>query len=104
MSITGSDTDSLHLARAIQLAEGGRGQVSPNPLVGAVLAHGEQVIGEGFHRALGSPHAEVEAIRAADGHDLGGATLYVSLPPGPDAAVHGRDRYRRDPPPGRSLR
>ncbi len=81
MSVTGSDIDSLHLARAIELAEGGRGQVSPNPLVGAVLADGETVIGEGFHRAVGSAHAEVEAIRAAAGQDLDRATLYVSLEP-----------------------
>lgn len=81
MSVTGSDIDSLHLARAIQLAEQGRGQVSPNPMVGAVLADGETVIGEGFHRAAGSAHAEVEAIRAAHGHDLERATLYVSLEP-----------------------
>ena len=81
MSVTGSDIDSLHLARAIELAEGGRGHVSPNPMVGAVLADGEAVIGEGFHRAVGSAHAEVEAIRAADGRDLDGATLYVSLEP-----------------------
>jgi diaminohydroxyphosphoribosylaminopyrimidine deaminase / 5-amino-6-(5-phosphoribosylamino)uracil reductase len=78
---TGADTDRLHLARAIELAERGRGQVSPNPLVGAVLAAGDRVIGEGFHRALGSPHAEVEAIAAADGHDLSNTTLYVSLEP-----------------------
>jgi diaminohydroxyphosphoribosylaminopyrimidine deaminase/5-amino-6-(5-phosphoribosylamino)uracil reductase len=81
MSVTGSDIDSLHLARAIELAEGGRGQVSPNPLVGAVLADGETVIGEGFHRAVGSAHAEVEAIRAAGDRDLDRATLYVSLEP-----------------------
>lgn len=81
MTITRADTDSLHLARAIELAEGGRGQVSPNPLVGAVLADGDLVIGEGFHRALGAPHAEVEAIAAAAGHDLTGVTLYVSLEP-----------------------
>jgi diaminohydroxyphosphoribosylaminopyrimidine deaminase / 5-amino-6-(5-phosphoribosylamino)uracil reductase len=81
MTITSADIDSLHLARAIKLAEGGRGHVSPNPLVGAVLASGERVIGEGFHRAIGSPHAEVEAIAAADGHDLAGSTLYVSLEP-----------------------
>jgi diaminohydroxyphosphoribosylaminopyrimidine deaminase/5-amino-6-(5-phosphoribosylamino)uracil reductase len=81
MTITGADTDRLHLARAIELAERGRGQVSPNPLVGAVLAAGDRVIGEGFHRALGSPHAEVEAIAAADGHDLSNTTLYVSLEP-----------------------
>jgi diaminohydroxyphosphoribosylaminopyrimidine deaminase/5-amino-6-(5-phosphoribosylamino)uracil reductase len=81
MTPTDADTDRRHLARAIELAEQGRGQVSPNPLVGAVLANTDGVIGEGFHRALGSPHAEVEAIRAADGRDLSQATLYVSLEP-----------------------
>jgi diaminohydroxyphosphoribosylaminopyrimidine deaminase / 5-amino-6-(5-phosphoribosylamino)uracil reductase len=76
-----TDIDRLHLARAIELAEGGRGKVSPNPLVGAVIGRHEEVLGEGFHQALGAPHAEVEAIRAAEGYDLGGATLYVSLEP-----------------------
>ena len=76
-----SDSDRRHLARAIEIAEQGRGRVSPNPLVGAVIADGEQVIGEGFHGALGGPHAEVQAIRAAGGAALGGATLYVSLEP-----------------------
>jgi diaminohydroxyphosphoribosylaminopyrimidine deaminase / 5-amino-6-(5-phosphoribosylamino)uracil reductase len=76
-----ADNDRRHLARAIELAEGGRGRVSPNPLVGAVIGRHEEVLGEGFHQALGSPHAEIEAIRAAEGQDLGGATLYVSLEP-----------------------
>ena len=60
-----TEIDQRHLARAIELAEQGRGQVSPNPLVGAVIGRQETVIGEGFHRALGEPHAEVEAIRSA---------------------------------------
>ncbi|MBV9003701.1 MAG: bifunctional diaminohydroxyphosphoribosylaminopyrimidine deaminase/5-amino-6-(5-phosphoribosylamino)uracil reductase RibD [Solirubrobacterales bacterium] len=76
-----TETDRLHLARAIELAEGGRGRVSPNPLVGAVITQEGKVLGEGFHAALGGPHAEVEAIAAALGHDLHGATLYVSLEP-----------------------
>jgi diaminohydroxyphosphoribosylaminopyrimidine deaminase / 5-amino-6-(5-phosphoribosylamino)uracil reductase len=76
-----TDIDRRHLARAIDLAERGRGRVSPNPLVGAVIGRQEEVLGEGFHRMLGGPHAEVEAIEAAAGHDLGGATLYVSLEP-----------------------
>src|SRR2546423_15302815 len=76
-----TEFDRLHLARAIGLAEQGRGAVSPNPLVGAVLGRGDEIIAEGFHRALGSPHAEVEAIRSAGGTDLRGATLYVSLEP-----------------------
>src|SRR5579862_9135355 len=75
------EVDRRHLARAIELAEQGRGQVSPNPLVGAVIGRSDEVIGEGFHRALGEPHAEIEAIRAADGADLDGATMYVSLEP-----------------------
>jgi diaminohydroxyphosphoribosylaminopyrimidine deaminase/5-amino-6-(5-phosphoribosylamino)uracil reductase len=76
-----TDIDRRHLARAIKLAEGGRGRVSPNPLVGAVIGRSDEVLGEGFHQALGGPHAEVEAIEAASGHDLVGATLYVSLEP-----------------------
>jgi diaminohydroxyphosphoribosylaminopyrimidine deaminase/5-amino-6-(5-phosphoribosylamino)uracil reductase len=73
--------DRHHLIRAIELAERGRGSVSPNPLVGAVLGRRDQVIGEGFHRAAGEPHAEVEAIRNAAGADLTEATLYISLEP-----------------------
>jgi diaminohydroxyphosphoribosylaminopyrimidine deaminase/5-amino-6-(5-phosphoribosylamino)uracil reductase len=80
-------TDHRHLARAIELAEQGRGQVSPNPLVGAVIGRDVEVISEGYHRALGSPHAEVEAIRAAGERDMVGATMYVSLEP---CCHHGR--------------
>ncbi|MGA9859557.1 MAG: bifunctional diaminohydroxyphosphoribosylaminopyrimidine deaminase/5-amino-6-(5-phosphoribosylamino)uracil reductase RibD [Solirubrobacteraceae bacterium] len=78
---TVADTDRRHLARAIEIAEQGRGRVSPNPLVGAVIADGDGPIGEGFHAELGGPHAEVQAIRAAGDRDLTGATLYVSLEP-----------------------
>ncbi len=80
MSAT-TEIDRRHLARAIDLARGGSGRVSPNPLVGAVIGREDEVLGEGFHEALGGPHAEVEAIRDADGSDLTGATLYVSLEP-----------------------
>src|ERR1039458_5659316 len=76
-----ADIDRRHLARAIDLAERGRGNVSPNPLVGAVLADEHGMIAEGFHSASGSAHAEVEAIRAAGGRDLAASTLYVSLEP-----------------------
>jgi diaminohydroxyphosphoribosylaminopyrimidine deaminase/5-amino-6-(5-phosphoribosylamino)uracil reductase len=82
-----TDTDLRHLARAIELAEQGRGHVSPNPLVGAVISRDGEALGEGFHRALGAPHAEVEAINAAEGADLEGATLYVSVEP---CCHHGR--------------
>jgi len=76
-----TDTDQLHLARAIELARGGLGRVSPNPLVGAVITRDGRVLGEGFHAEFGGPHAEVAAIEACDGADLEGATLYVSLEP-----------------------
>jgi diaminohydroxyphosphoribosylaminopyrimidine deaminase/5-amino-6-(5-phosphoribosylamino)uracil reductase len=75
-----TDTDRRLLARAVELAEGGRGRASPNPMVGAVVAIDDEVVGEGFHTEAGAPHAEVEAIRDAD-RDLHGATLYVSLEP-----------------------
>src|SRR5829696_2183047 len=74
-------TDQVHLRRALELAEGGRGMVSPNPLVGAVIVRDGQVLGEGFHAELGGPHAERAAIANCGLQDLGGATLYVSLEP-----------------------
>ena len=75
--------DRLHLQRALELAEGGRGKVSPNPLVGAVLVRDSEPIGEGFHAQLGGPHAEVAALDdcRAKGDDPAGATLYVTLEP-----------------------
>ena len=82
-----TDTDRRHLARAIELAEEGRGRVSPNPLVGAVICRDGELIGEGFHRALGAPHAEVEAIHSAGDAELTGSTMYVSLEP---CCHHGR--------------
>jgi diaminohydroxyphosphoribosylaminopyrimidine deaminase / 5-amino-6-(5-phosphoribosylamino)uracil reductase len=82
-----TDIDRRHLARAIEIAEQGRGRVSPNPLVGAVIADPDGVIGEGFHGMLGGPHAEVAAIAATAGADLQRATLYVSLEP---CCHHGR--------------
>ena len=73
-------TDHAHLARAIELAEGGRGRTTPNPLVGAVVVKDGAVIGEGFHTAYGRLHAEREALGACT-TDPRGATLYVSLEP-----------------------
>jgi diaminohydroxyphosphoribosylaminopyrimidine deaminase / 5-amino-6-(5-phosphoribosylamino)uracil reductase len=74
-------TDAEHLARAIELAEGGRGHTTPNPLVGAVVVRDGQVLGEGYHAAYGAPHAERAALAACGGADTAGATLYVSLEP-----------------------
>jgi diaminohydroxyphosphoribosylaminopyrimidine deaminase/5-amino-6-(5-phosphoribosylamino)uracil reductase len=79
-------TDQVHLSRAIELAEGGLGRVSPNPLVGAVVVRDGEVIGEGYHQAVGKLHAEREALAACTA-DPRGATLYVSLEP---CAHHGR--------------
>jgi diaminohydroxyphosphoribosylaminopyrimidine deaminase/5-amino-6-(5-phosphoribosylamino)uracil reductase len=73
-------TDGAWMARAVALAEGGRGATSPNPMVGAVLVRDGRVVGEGFHRAAGRAHAEVVALAAA-GAAAAGATCYVSLEP-----------------------
>jgi diaminohydroxyphosphoribosylaminopyrimidine deaminase/5-amino-6-(5-phosphoribosylamino)uracil reductase len=82
-----TDVDHAHLARAIELAERGAGRVSPNPVVGAVIARDGAVLGEGWHERFGGPHAEVNAIAACDGADLAGTTMYVSLEP---CCHHGR--------------
>jgi diaminohydroxyphosphoribosylaminopyrimidine deaminase/5-amino-6-(5-phosphoribosylamino)uracil reductase len=76
-----TDTDALHLTRAIELARNGEGAVKPNPVVGAVVARDGEVLGEGWHREYGGAHAEVNAIEACGMEDLGDATLYVSLEP-----------------------
>jgi len=82
-------TDESFLRRALQLARRGLGRTSPNPMVGAVLVRGGKVIGEGWHRRAGLPHAEVEALRdaARRGEQARGATLYVTLEP---CCTHGR--------------
>jgi diaminohydroxyphosphoribosylaminopyrimidine deaminase / 5-amino-6-(5-phosphoribosylamino)uracil reductase len=76
-------TDATHLRRALELAEGGRGRVSPNPMVGAAIVRDAGVIGEGFHAELGGLHAERAALEdcRARGEDPAGATLYLSLEP-----------------------
>src|SRR5437868_4336819 len=73
-------TDALWMKRALELAERGRGQVEPNPLVGAVVVRDGQVVGEGWHQHYGAAHAEVNALAEA-GHAARGATLYVTLEP-----------------------
>ena len=75
--------------RALELAERGRGTTHPNPVVGAVVVAGHEVVGEGWHQRAGSPHAEVVALEAA-GDRTRGATLYVTLEP----CAH----YGRTPP------
>jgi diaminohydroxyphosphoribosylaminopyrimidine deaminase/5-amino-6-(5-phosphoribosylamino)uracil reductase len=72
--------DQKYMQMALNLAIRGEGYTSPNPMVGAVVVKGGQVVGEGFHEVVGGPHAEVNAINAA-GKDAAGATLYVTLEP-----------------------
>ncbi len=73
-------TDEDYMRMALELAARGRGATSPNPMVGAVVVAGGDVVGSGYHRFAGGPHAEVYAIDAA-GAQAAGATLYVSLEP-----------------------
>jgi diaminohydroxyphosphoribosylaminopyrimidine deaminase / 5-amino-6-(5-phosphoribosylamino)uracil reductase len=77
---TEREPDEAWMARAVALAEEGRGRVSPNPMVGAVLVRDGRVVGEGFHAAAGRPHAEAMALAAA-GELARGATCYVTLEP-----------------------
>jgi len=68
------------MKRALELARRAAGDTSPNPLVGAVIVKDGRIIGEGYHRRAGLPHAEIEALRRA-GRAARGATLYVTLEP-----------------------
>lgn len=81
-----SADDSRFMAEAIQLAQLGRYTTSPNPNVGAIVVKNGKVIGRGYHRQAGSPHAEVFALREA-GSAANGATCYVTLEP---CSHHGR--------------
>lgn len=72
------------MARALQLAANGRGHVSPNPMVGAVIVCDGKIIGEGWHRRFGGPHAEVNAVRSVSDTDRAlfpQSTMYVTLEP-----------------------
>jgi diaminohydroxyphosphoribosylaminopyrimidine deaminase/5-amino-6-(5-phosphoribosylamino)uracil reductase len=75
-----TEFDRHWMARALQLAAGGRGYVEPNPLVGAVIIRDNEMVGEGWHQRFGEAHAEVNALEAA-GEMARGATLYVTLEP-----------------------
>lgn len=68
------------LRRALRLAARGRYRTAPNPMVGAVLLHGDRVVGTGWHRRAGGPHAEIDALRGSGGAAVG-ATLCVTLEP-----------------------
>jgi diaminohydroxyphosphoribosylaminopyrimidine deaminase/5-amino-6-(5-phosphoribosylamino)uracil reductase len=72
--------DQTYMRRALDLAAQGLGRVEPNPMVGAVVVQGGEIVGEGYHQRFGGPHAEVFALQAA-GPRARGAELFVSLEP-----------------------
>lgn len=74
--------DEKYMLRALELAENGRGNVSPNPMVGCVVVYEDRIIGEGWHQVYGGPHAEVNAIDAVEDKSLlTSSTIYVNLEP-----------------------
>jgi diaminohydroxyphosphoribosylaminopyrimidine deaminase/5-amino-6-(5-phosphoribosylamino)uracil reductase len=83
------ENNFARLRLALRLARRGTGATSPNPMVGAVLVKNGKIIGRGWHRRAGGPHAEIEALRDAQkkGNATGGATLFVTLEP---CCTHGR--------------
>jgi diaminohydroxyphosphoribosylaminopyrimidine deaminase/5-amino-6-(5-phosphoribosylamino)uracil reductase len=80
MSKAVSQADQRFMREALDLAERGRGQTRPNPVVGALLVRGGRVLARGYHRRAGLPHAEIEAL-SRKGVRAQGATLYVTLEP-----------------------
>ncbi|MBI4975025.1 MAG: bifunctional diaminohydroxyphosphoribosylaminopyrimidine deaminase/5-amino-6-(5-phosphoribosylamino)uracil reductase RibD, partial [Candidatus Omnitrophica bacterium] len=81
--------DERYMRIAIDLAKKAEGKVSPNPIVGAVIVRNGLVIGRGYHKGPGLPHAEINALRRA-GSRAKGASLYISLEP--------CDHFGRTPP------
>jgi diaminohydroxyphosphoribosylaminopyrimidine deaminase/5-amino-6-(5-phosphoribosylamino)uracil reductase len=81
----GRKLDEVFMRLAIREARKGLGKTHPNPAVGAVLVRNDQLISKGWHRAAGSAHAEIEALRKAP--KPAGCTLYVTLEP---CSTHGR--------------
>jgi diaminohydroxyphosphoribosylaminopyrimidine deaminase/5-amino-6-(5-phosphoribosylamino)uracil reductase len=75
-----SKEDIKYMKRALKLAEKGEARVSPNPMVGAVVVKNGRIVGEGYHKFYGGPHAEVYALEAA-GEEALGADIYVTLEP-----------------------
>lgn len=88
------NTDEQFMRQALSLARRGLGSTSPNPVVGALVVKEGRIIGSGYHKRAGAPHAEIEAIGRA-GNGARGATLYVTLEP-----CH---HYGRTPPCTRAI-
>jgi diaminohydroxyphosphoribosylaminopyrimidine deaminase/5-amino-6-(5-phosphoribosylamino)uracil reductase len=80
-------TDEHWMTLALAEARKGIGKTAPNPPVGAVIVKNAELLGKGFHRAAGQPHAERDALANAAGKDLRGATIYITLEP---CSTHGR--------------
>jgi diaminohydroxyphosphoribosylaminopyrimidine deaminase/5-amino-6-(5-phosphoribosylamino)uracil reductase len=76
-----SINDDAWMQRALELARKGEGRTRPNPPVGAVLVKSGRMLGEGYHRKAGGPHAEVDALKGLTLDKTRGATLYVTLEP-----------------------
>jgi diaminohydroxyphosphoribosylaminopyrimidine deaminase/5-amino-6-(5-phosphoribosylamino)uracil reductase len=75
-------TDESFMFRCLELARMGRNRVTPNPMVGALVVHNNQIIGEGYHREFGQPHAEVNALNSVKNKALlSESTMYVNLEP-----------------------
>jgi len=72
--------DEFYMKEALRLARKGLGSVSPNPMVGALVVEGDKIIGRGYHKKFGGPHAEVNALESVKGKPKG-STLYVTLEP-----------------------
>ncbi len=81
-----TNREETYMRRAIELASRARGMTSPNPMVGAVIVKGGNIIGEGYHHETGRPHAEIEALKQA-GSSAHGASMFVTLEP---CCHHGR--------------
>ena len=74
--------DEFYLSKCIEIAKKGKGQVSPNPLVGCVIVYKNKIIGQGYHQRYGESHAEINAINSVKNKDLlPKSTLFVNLEP-----------------------
>lgn len=82
MAGTGKDIRLLYMRRCLELASGAQGYTASNPMVGSVIVYNGRIIGEGYHRKFGMPHAEVNAINSVkDRRLLKESTIYVNLEP-----------------------
>ncbi len=86
MAETFTPDEQNYMKRALRLAARGQGRVEPNPMVGCVIVRDNTIVGEGYHRRFGEPHAEVNALKKA-GDKARGAVVYVSLEP---CCFHGK--------------